>query len=417
MFFLREGIEMNGWQFERKYSWLLIAAFIAAGCESAQEEAKSMAPKEQEMEGNPESEADELEAPGTTRGTQYQNIRLTEVVSDLEHPWSVAFLSEDKMLITERPGRLQLIEGSDRTEVSGVPKVSTRNQGGLLEVSLHPEFEENSLVYLTYSKKAESGDDTALAVARGRLEGAGLVEVEDIFVQDRYSSPGRHYGSRIAWLPDGTMLVTIGDRGTEPRRAQDLGDHAGSVLRLNDDGTVPENNPFVDDEDARDEIYTYGNRNIQGLVVHPETGDIWATEHGPRGGDELNLLKPGENYGWPRATLGLDYRSQEEFPDAEARRIEGMVNPVHEFMPPLAPSGLALITTNRFDRWEGNLLAGGLRAQRLLRIVFDEDEVYHIEELLLQEVGRIRDVREGPDGNIYVLTDAVSGSLYRIEPT
>ncbi len=246
------------------------------------------------------------------------------------------------------------------------------------------------------------------------------VDTEQLFVQNRYSSPGRHYGSRIAWLSDGTLLVSIGDRGPEPPRAQDTGDHAGTVIRLNDDGSVPEDNPFVDDEDVLDEIYSYGHRNIQGLLVDPETDAVWATEHGPRGGDLLHLIEPGNNYGWPVVTQGLDYGTQEQFPDAKARRMKGITEPVYDFGPTHPPSGLAMVTTDRFDRWEGNLLAGGLASERIRRLVVDDYEgqyeVFHDEELLLGELGRIRDVREGPDGNIYVLTDHTDGALYRIEP-
>ncbi len=348
--------------------------------------------------------------------TQYQTIRLVQVASGLEHPWSVAFLPDGEMLVTERPGRLLRLsaDGSERQEIRGVPEVVARNQGGLMEVVLHPAFEENRWVYLTYSKG--DSDETTTALVRGRLSGDELEDLEELFVQDRKSEPGRHYGSRLAWMADGTLLMSIGDRGSDPPRGQDLGDHAGTLLRLNDDGSVPADNPFVDDPDALDEIYTYGNRNIQGLVVDPASGIIWSTEHGPRGGDELNVMRPGENYGWPRATLGLDYRTQEDFPDSEARRIDGMVDPVHEFLPTLAPSGLAMVTTDRFEGWQGDLLAGGLRSRRILRLVVTEDEVIHGEELLLDEIGRIRDVRQGPEGDIYVLTDARNGGLYRIEP-
>lgn len=352
-----------------------------------------------------------------TMGTQYANIRLVRVATGLEHPWAVAFLPDGQMLVTERPGRLQLVNGDgEMEEISGVPEVKSQNQGGLLDVVIHPGFEENSWVYLTYSKPDDSGDETSTTLIRGVLDGTSLNDVEELFTQDRYSEPGRHYGSRLAWTGDQKLLMSVGDRGSEPPRAQDLGDHAGTLLRLNDDGSIPDDNPFVDDDDAHDEIYSYGHRNIQGIVVHPDTEEIWVTEHGPRGGDELNRVVAGENYGWPTATLGLNYRNQQDFPDSEARRVEGMVDPFYEFLPTHAPSGLALVTTDRFENWDGDLLAGGLRSRRIRRVVFDDEEVLHEEELLLQKVGRIRDVREGPEGNIYVLTDSSSGSLYRIEP-
>lgn len=353
--------------------------------------------------------------------SQYADLRITKLAGNLEHPWSVAFLPDGRKLVTERPGRLNIIEDGVVNRISGLPEIHARGQGGLMEVALHPDYESNSWIYLTFSKSDGDGQ-TATALARAQLDGDELVNLEELFVQNRFSRPGRHYGSKLAWTSDGKLLMSIGDRGTEPPRAQDLSDHAGTLLRLNDDGSVPEDNPFVGDENALDEIYSYGHRNIQGLVVHPETGEIWVTEHGPRGGDELNLVEAGENYGWPTVTLGLDYGSQEQFPHSEARRKAGMVDPVYELLPTLAPSGLALVTSDHFTtRWEGNLMAGGLRAERIRRLVVDNPdgyyEVIHDEELLLREIGRIRDVRIGPDHNMYILTDHRDGALWRVSPS
>jgi aldose sugar dehydrogenase len=343
--------------------------------------------------------------------TQYQRIRLVRVAAGLENPWAVAFLPDGRFLVTERPGRLNIVSHGGATPVSGLPDVHAFRQGGLLDVSLHPEFDENGYVYLTYSKGDADGTTTALG--RGRLVGTRLVGFQDLFVQDRLSEPGRHYGSRIAWLPDGTLLLSIGDRGADPSRAQDPLDHAGKLLRLNDDGTVPADNPFAGEDDVHPEIYSLGHRNIQGLVVAPGSAEIWATEHGPRGGDELNLIRPGENYGWPLVSKARDYGTEEQY--GETRSREGYVDPVYEFLPTHAPSGLALVTQERFPQWRGNLLAGGLRSERIRRVVLENGEVVHEEELLLGLVGRIRDVREGPDGNIYVLSDEADGALYRVE--
>ena len=350
-------------------------------------------------------------------GTEYQRIELTKVVESLEHPWSIAFLPDGRLLVTERPGHLNIVDADgSKSRVSGVPEVAARGQGGLLEVSLHPDFADNQLIYLTYSRAdGTSNGDTATTLARGRLDGDSLYDVEDIFVQDRYSQPGRHYGSRLAWLPDGTLLMSIGDRGAEPPRAQDRMDHAGKLLRLNDDGGVPADNPFVDDDDVRSEIYSMGHRNIQGLIVHPETGEIWATEHGPRGGDELNLVQPGKNYGWPVQTRGRDYRSQEQFADS-VRDHPDMVNPVIDWTPSLAASGLAVLVDDHFPAWQGNFLAGGLRSEQIRRIVFEGGEPVHEEELIRGRIGRIRDIRIGPDGHIYVATDSSDGAIYRISP-
>ena len=364
------------------------------------------------------SNSDQIDVNGTevaSESTEYERIRVIEVVGDLENPWSVALLPEGDILITERSGRLNLLADGELTEISGLPDMTSEGQGGLLDLAVHPDYEENGWIYWTYSQPNNQGQ-TATALARGRIEDNTLVDVEELFVQNRYSQPGRHYGSRLAWRNDGTLLMSIGDRGSDPPRAQDNNDHAGTLIRLNDDGSIPEDNPFVDDDDILDEIYAYGLRNIQGMVINPETDEIWVTDHGPRGGDELNRIEGGKNYGWPEVTRGLDYRTEETFPDATARRAEGVEEPFYEFLPTHAPSGLALVTGNRFPAWEGNLLAGGLRSERIRRVVFDDQEVLHEEELLLQTLGRIRDVREGPDDYIYVLTDESDGGLYRIEP-
>jgi aldose sugar dehydrogenase len=349
--------------------------------------------------------------------SEYHNLKVVKVAGDLERPWALAFLPDGRMLVTERPGRLNIVENGNVTQVNGTPEVRAVNQGGMLEVSVHPNYEENGWVYLTYSKQQSDGDDTALTVVRGRLDGNDFIDIEEIFVQNRYSSPGRHYGSKIAWDSDGYMYVSIGDRGANPPRAQDNSDHAGTLLRLNDDGTVPDDNPYVGDDSVANEIFSYGHRNIQGLVINHENNEIWATEHGPRGGDELNYVRATVNYGWPTASLGRDYRDDTSFHDhTEARQVDGMEDPVYEFLPTLAPSGLALVTSDKFPRWDGNLLAGGLRSERIRRLVIEDRQVVHDEELLTFEIGRIRDVREGPDGFIYVVTDENPGGIYRIEP-
>ncbi len=347
-------------------------------------------------------------------GTQYEPIRLVRVVDGLEHPWSIAFLPDQRMLVTERAGRLNIVENGAVTPVSGLPDdIHARGQGGLMEVLPHHDFENEPWIYLTYSRG--DADGTATTLVRGRLQGDELMDLEQIFTQDRKSGPGRHYGSRLAWTTDGYLLMSIGDRGGQPPRAQDLGDHAGTLLRLTETGEPAPDNPFMEQDDAHPEIYSYGHRNIQGLIVDPESGEIWSTVHGPRGGDELNVHTAGGNYGWPVVTLGRDYRTEGPFPHAEARTREDMIDPVYELLPTLAPSGLALVTSDRFAHWKGDLLAGGLRAERIRRLVIEDYEVIHDEELLLGKIGRIRDVREGPDGYIYVATDKRDGAIYRIE--
>lgn len=348
--------------------------------------------------------------------TQYEDIRVERIVGGLERPWAVEFLSEGRFLVTERPGRLNLVENGVATVVDGLPEVTSRGQGGLMEVSLHPDYENNGWIYLTYSKQNDE-ENTAVIVIRGRLDGNHFIDIEEIFEQNRYSSPGRHYGSRIAWDSQGYMYVSIGDRGADPPRAQNLSDHAGTLLRMYDDGSVPLDNPFVGRENVAPEIYSYGHRNIQGLVIDPDTDEIWATEHGPRGGDELNYIEPGNNYGWPDASLGRSYGDEREFhAGTVARSIDGMIDPIYEFLPTLAPSGLAMVTSDHFPAWKGNLLAGGLRPERIRRLLIMDNEVIHDEELLTFEIGRIRDVKEGPDGFIYIVTDEDPGGLYVVKP-
>ncbi|MCG6657761.1 PQQ-dependent sugar dehydrogenase [Halomonas campisalis] len=347
--------------------------------------------------------------------TEHLDLRLERLATGLAHPWAVAQLPDGRFLVSERPGRLTLIdEAGDVRHLEGVPEVNARGQGGLLDVVLHPDYGtgdgEHDWIYFTWSKA--DGGGTATALSRGRLGDGALEEVEELFVQDRFSGPGRHYGSRLAWLPDGTLLMSIGDRGSEPPRAQDKGDHAGSVLRLTETGGVPDDNPFLDEPEVLDELFTAGNRNIQGMIVNRH-GEAWATEHGPRGGDELNHLQAGENYGWPEVSLGRDYATGEPI---GADSLPGMRDPVHVFDGTLAPSGLTEVTADAFPDWQGDLLAGGLRSERLMRLTLAEGELADHEVILDGHIGRVRDVRQGHDGALYLLNDDAPGSLYRLVP-
>lgn len=344
--------------------------------------------------------------------TEHHELRLERIASGLEHPWAMALLPDGRYLVSERPGRLALVdETGEITRLAGVPEVNARGQGGLLDVVLHPQYGDgdHDWVYFTWSQAGRGG--TATTLSRARLDGEALVEVEELFVQDRYSDPGRHYGSRLAWLPDGSLLMSIGERGS-PERAQDGGDHAGSILRLTETGGVPEDNPFVDDEATLDELYTLGNRNPQGLTVATD-GTIWSTEHGPRTGDELNRLEPGENYGWPEVSLGFAYTSNKRIGRDSA---PGMHDPVHVFNGRFAPSGLAEVTGDAFLAWQGDLLAGGLLSERLERLRLAEDGSVSSEVILDGHIGRIRDVRQGHDGYLYLLEDDARGGLYRLVP-
>lgn len=340
-------------------------------------------------------------------------LRVETLVTGLEHPWSLAFLPDGRMLITERPGRLRVVRDGRLLPrpVDGTPEVVARGQGGLLEVAVHPDFESNGWVYLTYAAPAAGGLGTELA--RGKLLGSDRLDsVQVLYRAEPKSRGGRHFGSRLAFTPDGMLIMTLGERGDQDR-AQDLSDPAGSVIRLRDDGRVPRDNPFVARSAVRPEIFSYGNRNPQGLAIHPTTGAIWAHEHGPRGGDEINVIRGGVNYGWPVITHGVAYSGLKM---GEGTHKPGMEQPVHFWDPSIAPSGMAFYTGNAFPGWRGDLLVGALKFQLLVRLELDGQRVVHEERLLEERLGRIRDVRQGPDGLIYLLTDSEDGVLARLSP-
>ncbi|MEW5250376.1 PQQ-dependent sugar dehydrogenase [Microbulbifer discodermiae] len=341
-----------------------------------------------------------------------QAFRVVRLAGDLHHPWAVAQLPDGRFLVSERRGKLALVEGDKVQYLQGVPEVSALGQGGLLDVVLHPQYGdgEHDWIYMTFSKPGKGG--TASAVARARLGDGTLTDFEEVFVQNRFSTPGRHYGSRLAWLADGTLLMTIGDRGVEPPRAQDINDHAGSVLRMTETGAVPDDNPFAGDVPGADELYSFGNRNIQGLTVTAD-GHIWASEHGALTGDELNLIQAGVNYGWPKVTRSKDYSTKEPIgvPSMAGVRDAELI-----YDGRFAPSGLDQVESEQFSSWSGDLLAGGLGSEKLLRVALDGKQIKDSEVLLQGQLGRIRDVRQGHDGYIYLLTDRTDGGLYRLEP-
>ena len=347
-----------------------------------------------------------------TYETAKQRFHLVKLTDGLEHPWGLAFLPDGRMLVTERPGRLRIVDDGWLTPdpVAGVPEVWEDGQGGLLDVALHPEFAENGLVYLSYASP-DDDDEGATAVARGRFDGNRLEDVEEIYVALPRDDGGRHFGSRLVFAA-GYLFVTAGERG-EPDRAQDLGDPAGSVIRLHDDGSVPDDNPFVGTPGARPELYSVGHRNPQGMTLEAATGRIYAIEHGPKGGDELNLIEAGVNYGWPVITYGKSYMG---FKIGGGTHKEGMAQPVHYWVPSISPSGLMIYDADRFPAWQGSFFAGALSAELLVRLEVAGGRVV-VEERMLEDLEeRIRDVRQGPDGLVYLLTDHPDGMLLRLEP-
>ena len=324
----------------------------------------------------------------------HHDYRVVEVADGLITPWSMAFLPGGDMLITERPGRLRVVRNGvlRMAPIEGVPAVLARGQGGLFDVVLHPDFESNRLVYLSYAKPIGDGTEATTAVARGRFENDRLRDVEDIFIAETQGRPG-HYGGRLAFDADGYLFVTVGERQVpsrgdlEAHPAQDVSNHHGTVNRLHDDGSVPTDNPFVGQKDVRPEIWSYGHRNQQGLAIHPETGDIWITEHGPQGGDELNRILPTLNYGWPVIGYGVNYRSGLAIHEGTLR--EGIESPTHFWVPSIATSGLMIYTGDLFPAWKENIFAGGLAGQQIARLTMDGQRVVQ-EETLLQGLGRLR---------------------------
>lgn len=353
-----------------------------------------------------------------TLDTEGPTISVKMVVGGLANPWAIAFMPDGRMLVTEKRGNLRVVgeDGTLSDPLSGVPEVDARGQGGLLDVAIDPAFGDNRLVYLSFAESGEGGSGTA--VARGRLSDDlnALEDVEVIFRQQPKVASTAHFGSRLVFDREGRLYITLGERSQAQFRtqAQDLGSHLGKIVRINADGSVPQDNPFVEQEGMLPEIWAYGVRNVQAAALHPETGVLWEIEHGPRGGDELNIIEPGANYGWPLVTLGVEY-SGSPLPDAVEHK-EGMVDAIYSWTPVIAPSGMLFYDGDAFPDWQGDLFVGGLASTALVRLAVDGDSVVG-EERLLEKLGlRIRDVAQAPDGSIYVATDDANGEIIRISP-
>jgi glucose/arabinose dehydrogenase len=341
--------------------------------------------------------------------------KAVTVARGLANPWAVAFLPDGRFLVTERAGRMRIVERDGRVgePITGLPPVDAGGQCGLLDVVLDPKFAENGWVYWSYAEAGDGGNGTA--VARGRLQGTQLRDVQKIFSQQPKVSSRQHCGSRLVFARDGRLFVTLGDRFSRKDDAQTLDNHLGKVVRIEPDGRVPADNPFVGRAGARPEVFSLGHRNVQGAALDPVSGELWAHEHGPQGGDELNQVLAGRNYGWPLLTYGRNYglgtRIGEEGPKP------GFEQPLHHWVPvSVAPSGMAFLTSERYPGWQGSLFVGTLRGQVLLRLQLDGTKVVREERLLGALNERIRDVRQGPDGYLYVLTDNADGRLLRLEP-
>lgn len=354
------------------------------------------------------------DAGAQTVKSEEHSFRVVTVVKGLDHPWGLAFLPDGGMLVTERPGRLRMVGKDGRIEpqpVGGLPQSAQHGQGGLLDVALHPKFADNGLIYLSFAARGTGGYSTE--VARGRLAGNRIEDVEVIFRQLPKTNTGLHFGSRLVFDRAGLLYITLGDRG-DMARAQKPDDHAGSVIRLHDDGRVPADNPFVGKPGWKPEKFTLGNRNMQGAALHPQTGQLWVNEHGPQGGDEVNIIRPGVNYGWPVITYGVNYGIGTKIGEGTAKA--GMAQPLHYWVPSIAPSGMAFYTGDKFPKWRGDAFVGSLKFSLLVRLKLDGEKVVREERMLEGALGRIRDVRNGPDGYLYILTDETNGVIARLEP-
>lgn len=333
------------------------------------------------------------------------------LIDEIQVPWGMAFLPDGSMLITEISGDLIHFKDGQKTMVENVPEIYKRGQGGLLDVALHPDYENNGWIYISYA--SEKGDDKGghTVLTRAKLKDNTLVENELLYKATPNTTKGQHFGSRIEFDNDGYLYLTIGERGDRDTNPQDITRDGGKIYRFNDDGSIPDDNPFVDKKGAKTAIYSYGHRNPQGMDRHPQTGEIWVHEHGPRGGDEINIIEAGANYGWPLVTYGINYSGT---PITDKTEMEGMTQPIHYWLPSIAPSGMTFISSDTYgEDWKGSILVGSLKFQYLERLAMDGNKVTKREKLM-PDVGRVRDVKEGPDGLIYV---AVEGKgVYKLVP-
>lgn len=348
--------------------------------------------------------------------TETTPITVTEVTSGLKNPWGMAFLPDGSILVTERTGTMRVVsaDGKKGPALSGLPKIVSRGQGGLLDVVLAPDYATSKRIYFSYSEPDEQGKANSTAVSHAVLNGDKLEKVTRIFSQQPKIESNGHFGSRLVFNADGTLFITLGDRQRAMQDSQTLDNHQGKVVRVNADGSVPADNPFVNTKGALPEIWSYGHRNVQGAALHPTTGKLWTSEHGPQGGDEINITTAGLNYGWPIITYGENYGGGKI---GIGTHKEGMEQPLYKWVPSIANAGFIFYTGDKFPEWKGNLLQTSLREQTLVRLTLDGEKVTGEERLLKEEVGeRLRHIVQGPEGFIYLLSDESNGKIYRLEP-
>lgn len=344
-------------------------------------------------------------------------INVTVFAEGLNQPWGMTFLPDGQLLVTEKAGQLRLIDNNGKVSApikEGLPDVNTTGQGGLLDVVLDPDFKQNKMIYFSYAKLEQDNNESRTAVAKAQLDNHKLSHVKQIWQQAQSKKAGYHYGSRLVFDQTGHLFVTLGDRNYGKDEVQDLSTHFGKVVRIDTDGKPATDNPFLNQANALPDIFSYGHRNIQGAFLHPETGELWGNEHGPRGGDEINLIKAGNNYGWPIITYGINYNGT---PITDKRSMPGMEQPVHYWDPSIATSGMLIYTGDAFPNWQGDLFTGALKLMHLNRIKLNDNHMVVAEERLLKkQKQRIRAIEQGPDGFIYVATDNSAGQILKISP-
>ena len=332
---------------------------------------------------------------------EVKNYTLETVVSDIQIPWGMTWLPDGTMLVTEKSGILYHIKNGAKTEIKNMPKVYTRGQGGLLDITLHPDYAKNGWIYITYAAAEGEGDGGNTKLIRAKLQDGGLTQIESLYKATPNSTKGQHFGSRIVFDNEGFLYFSIGERGDNKTNPQDITRDCGKIYRLNDDGSIPKDNPFVGQAGVKEAIYTYGNRNPQGMTKHPETGEIWAHEHGPKGGDEINIIKKGANYGWATVTYGINYDGTILSTETERPGIE---KPIYYWIPSIAPSGMTFVTSDKYPDWKGHLLVGSLVFQYLELVKLKGKEVIERQKIA-SDIGRVRNVMQGPDGFIYIAVE------------
>ena len=332
---------------------------------------------------------------------EVKNYTLEKVVSDIQIPWGMVWLPDGSMLVTEKSGILYHAKNGTKTEIKNVPKVYNRGQGGLLDIALHPDYAKNGWIYITYAAEEGEGEGGNTKLIRTKLQDGSLTQIESLYKATPNSTKGQHFGSRIVFDNEGFLYFSIGERGNNNENPQDITRDCGKIYRLNDDGSIPKDNPFVGQAGAKEAIYTYGNRNPQGMAKHPETGEIWEHEHGPQGGDEINIAKKGANYGWSIVTYGIDYDGTTI---STENKKPGIEDPIFYWLPSIAPSGMAFVTSDRYPDWKGHLVVGSLKFQYLELIKLKGNEVIERQKIAT-DIGRVRNVAQGPDGFIYIAVE------------